>query len=89
MVIPPDWQTRIANGQDVPGCTYARIEADGTLTVSDTVQAGLAIPADVQAIPVTAVSDLEAAVVIASGTESSGVVKVGSQDVSRLNEVKS
>lgn len=46
--IPPDFAARIAAGQDVPGCTYARLEPQvddtgkpiGTvLAVSDAVQA--------------------------------------------------
>ena len=40
--IPEDWAERIAAGEDVPGCTYARIQADGSLLVSDSVQAELA-----------------------------------------------
>lgn len=48
IVIPPDFAARIAAGQDVPGCTYARLEPQvddtgkvvGTaLAVSDIVQA--------------------------------------------------
>lgn len=36
--IPPDWQDRIASGKDVPGCTYARLESDGSLSVDDRIQ---------------------------------------------------
>lgn len=48
--IPVDFIARVALGQSVPGCTYASLEPDGTLYVSDTAQAQLAIPAAVQAL---------------------------------------
>lgn len=51
IVIPPDWQALIAAGQDVPGCTYHRLDADGSLVVSDQAQARLAVPAVVNALP--------------------------------------
>jgi hypothetical protein len=51
IAIPPDFAARIAAGQEVPGCTYSHIEPDGSLYVSDTVQAQLAVPAVVNALP--------------------------------------
>lgn len=51
IVIPPDFAARIAAGQDVPGCTYAKPAADGSLTVDDRVQVQLAVPAVVNALP--------------------------------------
>jgi len=42
--IPDDWAERIANGEDVPGCTYARIRDDGSLLVDEVVQAELMKP---------------------------------------------
>jgi hypothetical protein len=44
VVIPDDWADRIASGEDVPGCTYAKLEADGSLLVDDRVQVELAKP---------------------------------------------
>jgi hypothetical protein len=41
VVIPPDYAARIAAGQKVAGCTYASIEPDGSLVVTDTVIAKL------------------------------------------------
>jgi hypothetical protein len=60
IVIPANFAALIAAGQDVPGCTYARVEADGTLVVSDQVQAQLAVPADVKSLPAADVADLTA-----------------------------
>lgn len=70
VVIPDDWQARIAAGQDVPGCSYARIDADGSLVVSDVVQAQLAVPAIAQALPAASVADLDTklAVAVSAGT---------------------
>ncbi len=42
--IPDDWAERIAAGEDIPGCTYARVQEDGSLLVDETVQAELAKP---------------------------------------------
>jgi len=58
IVIPDDWQERIAAGQHVPGCTYSRLEADGSMEVSDFVQRQIAIPAVVQSL--TPAQQLEA-----------------------------
>ena len=41
-MIPSDWAERIAVGHDVPGCTYAKVELDGSVLVSDVAQAELA-----------------------------------------------
>ena len=49
--IPDDWQARILAGQEVPGCTYAHLEIDGTLSVSDSAQAALLLPAITSGIP--------------------------------------
>lgn len=70
VVVPDDWQAWIAAGQDVPGCSYARIDADGSLIVTDVVQAQLAIPAVAQALPAATVADLDAklAVAVSAGT---------------------
>jgi len=51
VVIPLDFAARIALGQEIPGCSYARLEVDGSLYVSDTAQAQLALPAVVNALP--------------------------------------
>lgn len=50
IVIPPDFAARIAAGQEVPGCSYAHLEADGSLIVSDRVVAQIAVPAVVNAL---------------------------------------
>lgn len=47
VVIPADWATRIAAGKAVAGCTYAAVQPNGSLTVTDVVQTKLAIPAEV------------------------------------------
>lgn len=52
VVIPADWQARIAAGQEVPGCSYAHIESDGSLFVDSVVNANIAIPAIVNALSV-------------------------------------
>ncbi len=44
VVIPADWAERIAAGEDVPGCTYAKVQADGSLLVDELVQAELLKP---------------------------------------------
>jgi hypothetical protein len=50
IVIPPDFVARIAAAQDVPGCSYARLDADGSLYVDSRAQAQIAIPAVVSAL---------------------------------------
>jgi hypothetical protein len=47
VAIPPDWRERIAAGEHVPGCTHARLDADGSLPVSDVVAAKVVVPAEV------------------------------------------
>jgi len=56
VVIPPDFAARILAGQDVPGCTYARlapvldvngVQVDTKLRVTDAVQTKLAIPSEI------------------------------------------
>lgn len=51
IVIPGNFASLIAQGQEVPGCTYAHLEPDGSLYVSSTVQTQLAIPAVINALP--------------------------------------
>lgn len=50
ILIPPDFVARVAAHQEVPGCTYSHLEQDGSLYVTDAVQAQLAIPAVVNAL---------------------------------------
>jgi hypothetical protein len=50
IVIPADWQTRILAGQQVPGCTYHKLDPDGTLTVSSLAQTNIANPVLVNAM---------------------------------------
>jgi len=50
VVIPADWQARIAAGQDVPGCSYAHIESDGSLFVDAIVNTMIAVPANINAL---------------------------------------
>lgn len=57
VVIPPDWQTRCVAGQKVVGCTYAQVESDGTMYVTDTAQANQAIPANVIGVNATALTN--------------------------------
>jgi len=64
--IPSDWATRIAQGIDVQGCTYARLESDGSLLVTDVVQTALNIPADVVGIAAAEVASLNARLAAAS-----------------------
>lgn len=52
IVIPGDFATRIASAQDVPGCTYARIDSDGTLDVSAVAQAASVGPSALSSLPV-------------------------------------
>ena len=73
VVIPADWQARIAAGQDVPGCSYAHLEPDGSLFVDATVNAKIAVPANVSALSPTLQTEaaalqtkLAAAVIISS-----------------------
>jgi len=42
--IPSDWSARIANGEDVAGCNYAKPQADGSLLIDDRVQVELQKP---------------------------------------------
>lgn len=51
VIIPADWQTRIAAGQDVPGCAYHRLELDGSILVADTVRARLANALAIASLP--------------------------------------
>ena len=37
VTIPDDWETRINNGEEVPGCSYAKIESDGSLSIDDLI----------------------------------------------------
>lgn len=50
ITIPPDFAARIAAGQDVPGCSYAHVEPDGSLVVSSVVQAKLANAIQIQSL---------------------------------------
>jgi len=50
VTIPPDWQARIAAGQDVPGCSYYRVAENGTIAIADQVPMQLAIPAVIAAL---------------------------------------
>lgn len=50
IVIPGDFLARIAIGQNVPGCTYSKLEEDGSLFVNDRVQLQISIPAIVQTL---------------------------------------
>lgn len=38
VVIPPDWLARCTAGEKVVGCTYAQVEADGTMVVTPTAE---------------------------------------------------
>ena len=75
IVIPADWQTRIANAQDVPGCTYVRIESDGSAYIDDNIQTRAATPAVVNALTapqqaqVTALNAKLAAAVVVAGAQ--------------------
>lgn len=51
IVIPSDFAAQIIAGNDVPGCTYAKLEADGSLNVDARTQVLAATPAVVQALP--------------------------------------
>lgn len=42
IIIPDNWADLISQGIDVPGCTYAKVQADGSLPVADSVQVQLA-----------------------------------------------
>lgn len=44
LVIPPDWFARCNAGQAVEGCNYSKLEADGSLYVSDVAQSRVANP---------------------------------------------
>lgn len=74
IVIPLDWQARIAAGQDVPGCTHVHLEQDGSLYVDDRAQLQLATPSAVNAL--TAAQQLQAA---ALSTKLAAVVVVTQQ----------
>ncbi len=59
IIIPPDWQARIAAGQVVPGCTYHALQQEGpvggpfvndALVVTDRAAAQLALPAVINAL---------------------------------------
>lgn len=52
IAIPPDFAVRIAAGQDVPGCTYSKMAADGSLTVSARGQTQILISAIVNLLTV-------------------------------------
>lgn len=68
VVIPDNWADLIAQGVDVPGCTYAAIQGDGSLVVSDLVQAELLQPAVVQGLPIAEVTDLNTKLATAVAT---------------------
>jgi hypothetical protein len=44
VVIPVDFAARVALGQDVEGCTYTRVEADGSLYVTPVCIAAMVGP---------------------------------------------
>lgn len=44
LVIPPDWFARCVAGEQIDGCNYSKIEADGSLYVSDVAQSRVANP---------------------------------------------
>lgn len=48
IVIPSDFAAQVIAGNDVPGCTYVKLEADGSLNVDARTQALAATPAVVQ-----------------------------------------
>ncbi len=52
VVIPADFLTRIAAAQDVPGCSYARLDPGGSMFVSDATQAQVVGPNAFTSLPV-------------------------------------
>ena len=46
VTIPSDWLSRITAGEKVAGCTYASIESNGSLIVSDVVQQKISVKAE-------------------------------------------
>ena len=73
VVIPPDFAARIALGQQVPGCTYAQLQPDGSLYVTDVVQTKI--------VDSNATKNLPAADVTALQTELATAVTVSAADV--------
>lgn len=59
VVIPADFATQIASGKDIPGCTYAKIEVDGTLYVTATVQAKIVDSNATKSLPTADVTALQ------------------------------
>lgn len=76
VIIPANFVALIAAGQDVPGCSYSRVDADGSLVVSDAVQAKLATPSQVarlsaaqQAQAATLINELQTASSVGTQTQ--------------------
>lgn len=55
VVVPADWQARIAAGIPVPGCTYLLPDTDGAVTISPELTAKLQASPDPRAAQVLAV----------------------------------
>ena len=65
VVIPPDWRERIVAGEHVPGCTHARLDVDGSLPVSDVVEAKVVVPAEVSKLNAAKVASFVSRVAVA------------------------
>lgn len=50
IAIPADWQTRIAAGQAVAGCTYAFIDADGAIDLPERLETYI-LSVDISTLP--------------------------------------
>ena len=51
IIIPRDFADRIRRGEHVPGCSYAHLEPDGSLVVSDAAYVKAQDPALVKRLP--------------------------------------
>jgi hypothetical protein len=54
VTIPVDWQTRCVAGEQIPGCSYATPEANGTMFITAKAEANQAVPANVAGANATA-----------------------------------
>ncbi|SRR6266581_5035475 len=52
VIIPDDWLNKIMEGKDVPGCTYYKIESDGSLFVDYYIQNQLTDADVIQLLPI-------------------------------------
>lgn len=73
VAIPSDWQSRLINGVDVPGCTYFQVDLSGSLIVTDDVQNKLSDTNLTKNLDQPSVTSLQQKITLAKGSVTGSV----------------